>query len=156
MTSGMKIISLVVAVLAGWLVASWYYGEQYVSLQLRYESSQRSAEAKHREREHYLQQALENIERDAQNEKDRLEAIIRDGRSTSDGLQQQLSNLSDRYRKATSAADQCETELTAAALFTELLRESEYLAREYAKEADRVRIAGKACELAYDKVFNGQ
>lgn len=43
----------------------------------------------------------------------------------------------------------------AAALYSELLRESQYVAKGLAEEADRARSAGASCEVAYDLVRKG-
>lgn len=43
----------------------------------------------------------------------------------------------------------------AAALYSELLAESQYMAKGLAEEADRARSAGATCEVAYDLVRKG-
>lgn len=146
--------------LAGALLAGaaqeWRHDARYTNLQLRYETSQRESEQRHRAREHELIDSISRLEKDAQNEIKELNDIIDGGRAVSNGLQDQLSDISRRYREASAVASECKAAGVAAGMLAELLGESERLAQKYAEQADRARIAGKLCESAYDKVSSNK
>lgn len=152
--------SLIAAAVAGALLAGaaqeWRHDARYAKLQLRHETSQREAQARHRAREHELIDSIARLEEDAQNEIKELNDIIDGSRAASDGLQDQLSDISRRYREASAVASECQTANAAAGVLSKLLGESESLASKYAEHADRARIAGNLCESAYDKISSNK
>lgn len=152
----MALIVAVVAFSAAWAAQDWRHGERYTALQLAHETAQRTAQARHRQREHELQDEISKIDRDAHSEKQRLETALAAARAGSDGLQRRLSDLSRKYHSAATASEQCATELSAARLFADLLGEAERLASEYAAEADRARLAGTTCERAYETISDNK
>ena len=154
--------SFIAASLAGALLAGtaqeWRHDARYtkLELQLKYSEDMLEAQKRHRAREHELIDSIAHLEKEAQNEIKELNDIIDSARATSGGLQDQLSDISRRYREASAVASECQAANAAAGVLSKLLGESESLASKYAEHADRARIAGKLCESAYDKVSSNK
>lgn len=73
------------------------------------------------------------------------------------GLRSELDKLQSRLRvsekrRNTAVADASQARAEAADLLAQLLRESDEMAGAFAAEADSSRIAGRACERAYDAI----
>ena len=152
---GIMIAALSGAILAG-AAQEWRHDARYTKLELQHEIDQREAQSRHRAREHELIDSIARLEEDAQNEIKELNDIIDSARATSDGLQDQLSDISRRYREASAVASECKAANAAAGVLTDLLREAESMASKYAEHADRARIAGNLCESAYDKISSNK
>jgi len=80
-------------------------------------------------------------------------------RTAVDNRLRELAQEYARHRPAgtnPTPAASCETERTRAAVLADLLGEADQLAQQFATEADRNRLAGKACESAYEAARNGR
>lgn len=86
-------------------------------------------------------------EQDAQIKIDQLDSVI----DNSPGLRDQLDALQKRHAADRArSAEYSKTAQNTIRVLAKLLSESEHLAGVYAENADRNRIAGKACERAYN------
>ena len=85
-------------------------------------------------------------EQDAQTKIDQLDNVV----DNSIGLREQLDALQKRHSADRArSADYSKTAQNTIRVLARLLHESEHLAGVYAENADRNRIAGKACEKSY-------
>ncbi len=111
------------------------------------------AEARHRRQEQDWRDKFEEQEIET---KARIAGAVADERSAADVRVRGVATaVAARYRDAAeraSAAAEREAASTAIGMFAELLSQSDDLAGIYAAQADRARIAGLACEAAYDEV----
>lgn len=90
--------------------------------------------------------AHNETEQYAQNEIDQLDHVV----NNSIGLREQLDALQKRHSADRArSAEYSKTAQNTIRVLSRLLNESEHLAGIYAENADRNRIAGRACEKAY-------
>ncbi len=90
-------------------------------------------------------------EADAQNQIDQLDHVV----NNSIGLREQLDALQKRHSADRArSAEYSKTAQNTIRVLSRLLNESEHLAGIYAENADRNRIAGRACEKAYSDLKN--
>jgi len=117
--------------------------------QQRYTQALNEALEKARQQEQSLYAQMEALTRDAEKQLEDLAAAERtafDNRLQA--LAQQYANSPARTNPATAAS--CQTERTRAAVLANLLADADQLAQGFAAEADQRRVAGLACESAYE------
>jgi len=143
------------------LTASFYGGWQLRALkaqrdglhmQAEYAQQRAAAQQQARQREHVLQQKMEEIQHETQQQ---LAEITIIERAAADSRVRELAKqyaAGNRTGTDSTSSDRCQTERTRAAVLAELLGELDELAAVFASEADRRRIAGLACEKAYEQV----
>lgn len=111
------------------------------------------AEARYRRQEKDWRDKFEEQENE---NREKLARAVVDERLAADvRVRDTATSVVARYRDAAeraSAAAEREAASTAIGMFAELLSQSDDLAGIYAAQADRARIAGLACEAAYDEV----
>lgn len=146
--------------LFAWNVQGWRYEAQLAELKAQHSlelaarmTDVAHAEALARQIEHELTEAMEVRDRETQ---EQLEQITITERLAADQrVRDAAKEYATRYRRdvalATAAAER-EAADTAIRMFAELLSQSDDLAGIYAAEADRSRVAGLACEAAYEDV----
>ncbi|MCO7643670.1 DUF2514 domain-containing protein [Pseudomonas sp. S 311-6] len=111
------------------------------------------AEARYRRQEKDWRDKFEEQENE---NREKLARAAVDERLAADVRVRDTANAAAaRYRAAAeraSAAAEREAASTAIGMFAELLSQSDGLAEIYAAQADHARIAGLACEAAYDEI----
>jgi len=136
---------IIFMVFTGGVAAGHQWRDQSARLeQLQYEKEQQA-----RQREQSLQRQLELLSDQTQQQLDEvitLERAVADNRVRE--LVQQYA-AGNRTGTHSPTANGCQTERTRARMLAELLTELNELATVFAAEADRNKIAGKACEAAY-------
>jgi len=148
-----------VAALAVWVAQGWRYeariaGMERAWAQEREELAEaaRHAEAAARAEEHRRQAEVERITQDAQKA---LDAALRRERAAADSrVRSAVADYAARHRcpPDTGATASSEAARDPIGVLAELLGELDDLAESYAAAADRARIAGLACERAYESV----
>ncbi len=117
-------------------------------------AAQQAREATQREN----QNAIDQIQKDAQMENDRLNANLRAAGAKSlqlqRGIEAAIASLAGR--PDTGAASGRAAGKSATGVLTELYREIDAAAGHYAAEADRARLAGLTCEAAYNQIRNSR
>lgn len=151
-----------VAALAGiavGLAQGWRYGERMAALErdwneerLALESRAREAEQTARTEENRRQKAVDEVTQNAQKELDA--AVARERRAADSRVRSAIADYAARHR---CPADPGSTASSEAArdpigVLAELLGELDGLAESYASAADRARVAGLACERAYESL----
>jgi len=123
--------------------------------QQRYTAALNEALERARQQEQSLYAQMEALTRDTEKQ---LQDLATAERAAADSrlreLAQQYAHRPARANPAPAAS--CETERTRAAVLADLLGEADQLAQQFATEADRNRLAGKACENAYEAARNGR
>jgi len=145
---------IIFMVFTGGVAAGHQWRDQSARLeQLQYEKEYNAALAQAqqqaRQREQSLQRQLELLSDQTQQQLDEvitLERAVADNRVRE--LVQQYA-AGNRTGTDSPTANGCQTERTRARMLAELLTELNELATIFAAEADRNKIAGKACEAAY-------
>lgn len=143
--------------LVGWQAQGWRMSGQMESERARhaaYVARQQAASAgviaSILERERALLDQIEEVSAHGERVKQDLDRQLADSDAVARRLQRQLSDLSGRIGTDPGTAAECEAARAAAGVLAELLGESDQLAGAFAESADRNRVAGEACEAAYD------
>lgn len=156
----MSIRSAVVgaAVLAALYAGLQLYGSAqhkkgYSQAQAEYMVAVAHAEGRARQIEHKLTEEMEARDRETQ---EQLEQVaIAERRTADERVRKSAEEYAARYRRDTalaSAAAERQAADTAIRMFAELLGGLDGMAEIYAAEADRRRVAGLACEIAYKNI----
>jgi len=123
--------------------------------QQRYTAALNEALDKARQQEQSLYAQMEALTRDTEKQLQDLAAAER--AAADNRLRELAQQYAHRPARANSTpAANCETERTRAAVLANLLGEADQLAQQFATEADRNRLAGKACESAYEAARKGR
>lgn len=91
-------------------------------------------------------------ENDAQIKIEQLQSDLAAADSAADSLREQARLYAKRAADSSRAAANCKATESAIGVLADLHAESDRLAGVYAKHADESRIAGLACEKAYDDI----
>ncbi len=146
------------AVLAALFIGLQLYGSAqhtkgYSQAQAEYMIAVAHAEGRARQIEHELTEEMEARDRDTQ---EKLAQIaLAERRAADERVRKSAEEYAARYRRDTalaSAAAERQAADTAIRMFAELLSQADDLAGAYASAADRARVAGLACELAYEAI----
>jgi len=145
--------------LAVWVVQSWRYEARIARMEQTWAQERaelaeaaRHAEAAARAEEHRRQAEIERITQDAQAE---LDAALRRERAAADSrVRSAVADYAARHQCPADSGSAGSGEATGdpIGVLAELLGELDGLAESYAAAADRARVAGLACERAYDSV----
>jgi len=123
--------------------------------QQRYTQALNEALDRARRQEQSLYAQMEALTRDAEKQLQDLAASERAAADTRlRDLAAQYAHRPARTNPAPTAS--CEAERTRARVLAQLLGEADQLAEHFATEADQRRVAGLACERAYEAVREGQ
>lgn len=155
-----RLIALAAAALAlmalsaagAWQWQANSYERQISDIRGEYAEAARQAEARARSEEQRRQVAVEGIRRDAQ---EQIAAVAADAAAADDAagrLRARVAELSRRPASCAGAADGGEAADAARLVLADVLSRVDAAAGELAAYADRSRIAGAACEAAYDSL----
>jgi hypothetical protein len=112
-----------------------------------------------RAKEQANQNRIDEIRADAQQQIKDAQADARDADAASDRLRKQADRLAKSVRSCpgdTGAASGSQTAAGPAVVLSDVLSRMDARARELAEAYDRSRIAGSACQSAYDAIRNNQ
>lgn len=141
----MMIVAVLSAVLA-WNINTVRYEGKISQLRAEQAEALSLAHARARQKEREWATKIEEVKSEAREEIGRLERDI-------DDAERMHSELADAARRAAeSAASSCRSETAPApsVVCADLLESVDRRAGQLAEEADRRRVAGAACEAAYD------
>lgn len=110
----------------------------------------RLAEAQARSEEQRRQAAIEGIRKDAQSKITQANADAASADSSSKRLREQLAKFASTAASYTGTSDRGKAISDPVGLLSGVLIDMESTGRAIAEEADRRRLAGEACEAAYD------
>ena len=146
-----KMYALAAAVGFGgaWTAQDWRYGRQIA--QIERDQAQAMAEAQKRARmqETRWRTTIEGVQIDAREQLAQVADDIAAADAAADGLRREIDRLRRRAASCAAPAVGGDTTSSATVLLADLLAEVESRGRELAAEADRRRVAGQACEKAY-------
>ncbi len=147
-------VAVLTALYAGLLLyGSAQHKKGYSQAQAEYMVAFAHAETRARQIEHELTEEMEARDRETQ---EQLEQVaIAERRAADERVRKSAEEYAARYRRDTtraSAAAERQAADTAIRMFAELLGGIDGMAEVYAAEADRRRVAGLACEIAYKNI----
>lgn len=145
---------------AGGGYAAWSARDTKANLQLldlrnTYDDATAKAKDASREVEQSLQLQINDLSRKARDESNQIDSNVVAAGGSTDGL---LHAATERFSAAScdpGVARRGQAATSAAYLYSQLLGESQLLAKGLAEEADRARSAGASCEVAYELVRGG-
>lgn len=109
-------------------------------------------EAEHRAKEKHLNETMEAIQDEGREKLTELAGVLSGVAAERDSLHSALADSRERASQDSTTTGSCAPIQSAADLYSELLRELQGLAGDYAAAADRARLAGDACVVAYREV----
>lgn len=161
--AGLLLLGLLLGAGAGWRAQLLRSDAKIAALQSKWDAERaaqavaaRAAEAEARRVEQARQTEIEKVTQDAHAQIDHANAAAAAAERTAGELRRDLAVFVARHRAAvdSGAADRGAGEPGAGALdlLAELLKRADGAAGELAGYADRLRVAGSACERAYESV----
>ena len=148
-------ISLALGLLLGWLVNGWRLGEQAAEIRADHAQDLADAQSRARQIESGWHAGMLEIQRNAQEKLDAVAADVAAAGSAAERLRERVAELSRRPAACPGAADGGEAADAARLVLADVLGRIDAAAGELAAHADRARVAGMACEVAYDLVGDG-
>jgi hypothetical protein len=144
-------LALVATFAAGWTVNGWRKDAAYETERADLHQAVADAQQKAREEERRRQEEIENVRTQAQQQIDQARTDAADAGATAGQLRTQLARLRAASGH-TCAAGGSPATVDAIGVLIDVLEGVESTGREIAEYADRARIAGQACERAYDSL----
>ena len=142
---------------AGWAANGWRLSGEVNQLETDYASHLATQQAASADvisrtllRERQLRKDNEEIQKDAETEQKRLIDELADSDAAARWLSEQLDRVSGRISADAGTAGECQAARSAVIVLTDVLERYDKVAGEFATAADGSRIAGLACERAYD------
>lgn len=156
------VIGLAAGLIAGWWLTSNHLSARLADLRASHAEhiaiqQQASADVISRTllRERQLHKDIDEIQENAETEKQRLAADLADSNAAARRLSEQLDRISGRVGADTATAAECQAAATATGMLAGMLAEFDEAAGIFAEEAARSRSAGLNCEAAYDAARAG-
>ena len=145
-------IAATIAASAAWWVQSLRWDADVSQIRQAQSEALSLAQSKARAAESRMQTMIDEVQANAELEREKLQADIAAAAGAADSLRTQLA---ERTRRA--AADTCptgsgQTAISTLVLYSELLDRADQRAGDLAGYADAARQAGLACERAYEAV----
>jgi hypothetical protein len=138
---------------AGWKERDLRAELQLLGLRNTFDAATLAANAQARTVEQDLQRQIDDLGKDSRETNHRIDSDVVVAESSTDGL---LHVAAGTFAAATSCdpgvARRGQAATNAAYLYSQLLEETQHVARGLAAEADRARAAGASCEVAYDLI----
>lgn len=146
------IAALAIAFASAWVIQGWRYTGEIAQIRAEHADAYAKAQAQARSEETRRAAAIEGIRRDAQIRIEELEADAATAVSAAGSLREELAKRTRRATANPGTANGGAAALSALVLYSELLDRADTRAGELAGEADRRRVAGLACQHAYDSL----
>jgi len=138
---------------SAWKVQGWRFEARIAALHNAHAQALAASEQAARAIEQQRQQDLERVSDETEQ---RLAAVVvAERRAADERVRHVAARYAERARSTpadTCATSQCEANTARARVLADLLGELDELAQGYAREADARRVAGLACEAAFDAV----
>ena len=140
---------------AAWQVRSTQADLELLDLRKTYDDATAAAAAQARQREQSMQLQINDLGKKARDEQKQIgDNFLAAGDSTT-GLLTAASNRLSAAACDPGVARRGQAATSAAFLYSQLLGESQQLAKGLAREADSARARGASCEVAYDLMRKG-
>ena len=149
------IIALGAGLLLGWLANGWRLGEQIAEIRADHAQALADAQSRARQIESGWYAGMLEVQRNAREKLDALDSEAGAARDAAERLRERVAELSRRPAACPGAAGGGETADPARLVLADVLSRVDAAAGELAAHADRARVAGMACEAAYDMVGDG-
>lgn len=140
------------AFLAGWMAQGWRMGEQIADIRADHAQALAASERRARQIESGWHAALAEVQKDARSKTEELAAHLSAAGTAAERLREQVAELSRRPAACPAAAGGSEAADLARLVLADVLSRIDAAAGELAAHADRARVAGMACEAAYDSL----
>lgn len=151
----LAIISLALGLLLGWLANGWRLGEQIAEIRADHARAVAAEQQRARQIESGWHAGMLEVQRNAQEKLDAVAADVVAAGSAAERLRERVAELSRRPAACPGAADGGEAADAARLVLADVLGRIDAAAGELAAHADRARVAGMACEAAYEMVGDG-
>ena len=148
-------VALAAGLLLGWLANGWRLGEQIAEIRADHAQALADVQSRARKIESGWHAGMMEVQRNAQEKLDAVAADVAAAGSAAERLRERVAELSRRPAACPGAADGGEAADAARLVLADVLGRIDAAAGELAAHADRARVAGMACEVAYDLVGDG-
>lgn len=151
---GLKSIgaALSIGLALGWTANGWRLGEKLAEVRAEHALALADEQERARQVESGWYAAMNEVQRNALRKEESMAAELAFADHARDGMLKQIDRLSRRPASCPSATDGGASAETVNRMYAELLAEADRLAGVFASEAGKYRIAGEACETAYEAV----
>ena len=149
------IISLALGLLLGWLANGWRLGEQIAEIRADHAEAVAAEQQRARQIESGWHAGMLEIQRNAREKLDAVAADVAAAGSAAERLRERVAELSRRPAACPGAGEGGTAAGPAGMVLADVLSRVDAAAGELAAHADRARVAGMACEAAYDLVGGG-
>lgn len=143
-------IALAAGLLLGWLTNGWRLGEQIADIRADHAEAVAAEQQRARQIESGWHAGMLEVQRNAREKLDAVAADAAAAGSAAERLRARVAQLSRRPAACPGAADGGEAADAARLVLADVLGRIDAAAGELAEAYDRARIAGLACEAAYD------
>lgn len=140
---------------AAWQVRDTKANLQLLDLRNTFDQATSKAKDDSHAVERDLQSKIDDLSLKARNETQQIAVHVAAAGDSTDGLLQAANTSFGAAACDPGIARRGQAATSAAFLYSQLLGESQHLAKGLAEEADRARSAGASCEVAYDLVRRG-
>ena len=145
-------VALAAGLLLGWLANGWRLGEQIAEIRADHAQALADVQSRARKIESGWHAGMMEVQRNAQEKLDAVAADVAAAGSAAERLRERVAELSRRPAACPGAADGGEAADAARLVLADVLGRIDAAAGELAAYADRARVAGMACEAAYDSL----
>jgi hypothetical protein len=145
-------VALAAGLLLGWLANGWRLGEQIAEIRADHAQALADVQSRARKIESGWHAGMMEVQRNAQEKLDAVAADVAAAGSAAERLRERVAELSRRPAASPGAADGGEAAEAARLVLADVLGRIDAAAGELAAYADRARVAGMACEAAYDSL----
>lgn len=149
------IIGLAFGLLLGWLANGWRLGEQIAEIRADHADAIAAEQERARKIESGWHAGINEVQKNARAKHEELAAHLSDADAAADRLRERVAELSRRPAACPAAGGGGEATDAARLVLADVLGRIDAAAGELAAHADRARVAGMACEAAYDRVSGG-
>lgn len=148
----LAIVALCAGLLLGWLTNGWRLGEQIAEIRADHAQALSDAQSRARQIEAGWYAGMLEVQRNAQDKLDAAAADAAAAGSAAERLRERVAELSRRPAACPAATGGGEAAEAARLVLADVLSRIDAAAGELAAYADRARVAGMACEAAYDSL----
>ena len=145
-------VALAAGMLLGWLANGWRLGEQIAEIRADHAEAVAAEQQRARQIESGWHAGMLEVQRNAQEKLDAVAADAAAAGSAADRLRARVAELSRRPAACPVATGGGEAADPARLVLADVLSRIDAAAGELAAHADRARVAGMACEAAYDSL----
>lgn len=145
-------LGLLLGLALGWLFNGWRLGERIADIRADHSEALAAAEQRARQIESGWHAGMLEVQRNAREKLDAVAADAAAAGSAAERLRERVAELSRRPAACPAAADGGEAAEAARLVLADVLSRIDAAAGELAAYADRARVAGMACEAAYDSL----